>query len=130
MRVLAPGLDPAYFHTAVANLRILSLSTLAAGLSSTCCALLYTDRRFAPAAFYQACLNIFTVAAALLFWRVLGVHAFALGYTTGALAQLAVVWHASRSRPRASAPCPSAACTGATCSPGPYPSCCSPAGWR
>ena len=96
MRVLAPGLDPAYFHTAVANLRILSFSTLAAGLSSTCCALLYTDRRFAPAAFYQACLNICTVAAALLFWRVLGVHAFALGYTTGALAQLAVVWHASR----------------------------------
>ncbi|MGO9257919.1 MAG: murein biosynthesis integral membrane protein MurJ [Bryobacteraceae bacterium] len=97
MRVLAPGLDPAYFPAAVNNLRILSLSTVAAGTSAVYCALLYTDRRFAPTAFYSAALNLFTIVAALALWRILGVYAFALGYTAGACAQLAVVWIASRS---------------------------------
>jgi putative peptidoglycan lipid II flippase len=97
MRVLAPGLDPAYFPVAVNNLRILSLSTVAAGTSAVYFALLYTDRRFAPTAFYQAALNLCTIVAALALWRFLGVYAFALGYTAGACAQLAVVWIASRS---------------------------------
>ncbi len=66
MRVLAPGLDPAYFPAAVNNLRILSLSTVAAGTSAVYCALLYTDRRFAPTAFYSAALNLFTI---VLRWR-------------------------------------------------------------
>ena len=65
MRVLAPGLDPQYFDTAVNILRILALSTVAAGVAAVHCALLYTDRRFGPAAFYQAALNVFTIAGAL-----------------------------------------------------------------
>jgi putative peptidoglycan lipid II flippase len=60
------------------------------------CALLYTDRRFAPAAFYQAALNLCTIACALALWRFLGVYAFAVGYTTGACLQLAIVWGATR----------------------------------
>ena len=97
MRVLAPGLNPAYFPVAVNNLRILAVSPVAAGTSAVYCALLYTDRRFGPTAFYGASLNLFTVFAALSLWRVLGVYAFSLGYTMGACAQLAVVWIASRS---------------------------------
>lgn len=96
MRVLAPGLDPAYFGTAVMNLRILSLATMAACPAAVHCALLYTDRRFAPTAFYQAVLNFCTIVAALSLWKVAGVYAFAIGYTAGAWTQCAVVWWAAR----------------------------------
>jgi putative peptidoglycan lipid II flippase len=97
MRVLAPGLDPQYFGTAVNILRILALSTLGAGVAAVHCAMLYTDRRFGPAAFYQAALNVFTIAAALCLWKFVGVYAFAIGYTAGAFAQLAIVYFAARS---------------------------------
>jgi putative peptidoglycan lipid II flippase len=97
MRALAPGLDPQYFGTAVNVLRILSISTMAAGAGAIHCALLYTDRRFAPTAFYQAALNAFTVVGALALWKLLGVYAFAIGYTAGAWAQLAIVYFAARS---------------------------------
>ncbi len=96
MRALAPGLDPQYFNDAVNTLRILSLSTVAAGSGAIYCALLYTDRRFAPTAFYQAALNAFTIIAALSLFKVLGVYAFAIGYTAGAWAQLGIVWYAAR----------------------------------
>jgi putative peptidoglycan lipid II flippase len=59
--------------------------------------MLYTDRRFGPAAFYQAALNVFTIASALCLWKFFGVYAFAIGYSTGAAAQLAIVYFASRS---------------------------------
>ncbi len=97
MKALAPGLDPRYFEKAVNVLRILSISTIAAGAGAIHCALLYTDRRFAPTAFYQAALNAFTILAALTLWKLLGVYAFAIGYTTGAWAQLAIVYFAARS---------------------------------
>lgn len=97
MRVLAPGLDPKFFDTAVNVLRILSISTVAAGAAAIHCALLYTDRRFAPTAFYQAALNLFTILGALTLWKLLGVYAFAIGYTAGAWAQLAIVYFAARS---------------------------------
>ena len=97
MRVLAPGLGPQYFSTAVNILRILALSTLAAGIAAVHCAMLYTHRRFGPAAFYQAALNVFTIAAALSLWKFVGVYAFAIGYTAGAFAQLAIVYFAARS---------------------------------
>jgi putative peptidoglycan lipid II flippase len=100
MRILAPGLDPRFFHVAVTNLRILSLSTLAAGAGAIPCALLYTARRFAPTAFYQAALNACTIVCALALWKWLGVYAFALGYTLGACMQLAIVWFAARSEVR------------------------------
>jgi putative peptidoglycan lipid II flippase len=96
MRALAPGLDGRYFETAVMNLRLLSLSSVAAGTGAVQCALLYTDRRFAPTAFYQAALNAFTSIAALALWKFLGVYAFAVGYTLGAWVQLAIVWFAAR----------------------------------
>jgi putative peptidoglycan lipid II flippase len=97
MRVLAPGLNPQYFGTAVNMLRILALSTAAAGVAAVHCAMLYTHRRFGPAAFYQAALNVFTIAAALCLWKFVGVYAFAIGYTAGAFAQLAIVFFAARS---------------------------------
>ena len=97
MRALAPGLDPAYFDTSVNVLRILALSTLAAGVAAVHAALLYTDRRFGPAAFYQAAINVFTIVGALTLWRVIGVYAFAAGYTAGAAAQFAIVYFAARS---------------------------------
>ena len=96
MRALAPGLDPQYFEKAVTTLRILSVSTVAAGSGAIYCALLYTDRRFAPTAFYQAALNTFTIIAALALFRILGVYAFALGYTVGAFVQFGIVWYAAR----------------------------------
>lgn len=94
--VLAPGLDPRYFHTSVTILRIGAFSIMAAGAAAINCALLYTDRRFAPFAFYQVCVNVFTVAGALSLWRVLGVYGFAIGYTAGAWAQLAIVHFCAR----------------------------------
>jgi putative peptidoglycan lipid II flippase len=97
MRVLAPGLPPESFSHAVTVLRILSFSTMAAGAAAVRCALLYTDRHFAPAAFYQASLNLFTIIGALSLWKLLGVYAFAVGYTAGAWAQLAIVYFAARS---------------------------------
>jgi len=107
MRALAPGIDPRYFPAAVLNLRIMMFSTLPAGVAAVHFAELYTDRRFAPAAFYQALLNIGTVGGALLLWKPLGVYAFALGYAAGAWAQLGIAWFAVRSRMRGTAaPCP------------------------
>ena len=96
MRALAPGLDPQYFDSAVTLFRIFALSTLAAGTAALYCALLYTDRRFAPTAFYAAAINVCTVAGALALWRMLGIYGFAIGYTTGAFSQLAIVWFATR----------------------------------
>ncbi len=96
MRALAPGLAEPYFENAVELLRILSLSTLFAGSAAIYWALLYTDRRFGLAAFYQAALNVFTLAGALCLWKPLGVYAFAVGYTVGAAAQLAAVYFAVR----------------------------------
>jgi putative peptidoglycan lipid II flippase len=96
MRALAPGIAPQFFPVAVTNLRILSLSTVAGGAGAVHCALLYTDRRFLPTAFYQAALNAFTIIGALSLWKLLGVYAFAVGYTAGAWVQLAIVWFAAR----------------------------------
>jgi peptidoglycan biosynthesis protein MviN/MurJ (putative lipid II flippase) len=96
MRALAPGLDPAYFGAAVNNLRILSFCTAAAGITAVHNALLYTERRFAPTAFYQATLNVFTIVCALVLWEALGVYAFTVGYAVGAWVQLGVVYFASR----------------------------------
>ena len=98
MRAIAPGLDPQYFPAAVTNFRILSLSTMAAGLGAIHCALLYTERRFLPTAFYQAVLNVFTIASALALWKYLGVYAFAFGCSLGAWVQLAIVYFAVRSQ--------------------------------
>jgi len=58
--------------------------------------LLYTDRRFLPTAFYQAAINVFTIGGALCLWKFVGVYAFAIGYSLGACAQLAIVWFAAR----------------------------------
>jgi putative peptidoglycan lipid II flippase len=97
VRILAPGLDPRYYHTSVTILRIVALSTMAAGSAAINCALLYTDRRFAPFAFYQASLNLFTIIGAVSLWAVTGVYGFAIGYTMGAWAQFGVVYFCVRS---------------------------------
>ncbi|MBV9508126.1 MAG: hypothetical protein JO323_24305, partial [Acidobacteriia bacterium] len=96
MRILGPGLDPESFRAAVTISRILALSTTAAGLAALYWALLYTERRFAPTAFYQATINVCTIVAAVTLWRELGVYAFAIGYASGACVQLAAVHHAAR----------------------------------
>lgn len=97
IRVLAPGLDPAASSRASGVLRIVAISTIAAGIAAIHSALLYTDRRFAPSAFYQASLNTFTILGALLLFPWIGVYGFAIGYTLGAWAQLAVVYWSARS---------------------------------
>jgi putative peptidoglycan lipid II flippase len=96
-RILAPGLDAAYVPAAVLNLRILALSSPAAGIAAVHCAALYTERRFGPTVFYSAALNLGTAIGALALWKALGVYAFAIGYSAGAWAQLAIVVIASRS---------------------------------
>lgn len=107
MRVLAPGLDAAHFSRAVALLRILALSSLAAGSSATYSALLYTARRFGPSAYNQALLNLGTVACALLLWKWMGVYALAVGYTVGAWAQLGIAHLAARKQLAGAAAVPS-----------------------
>jgi len=108
MRALAPGLNPDSFGSAVNLLRILALSTTAGGVAALYWALLYTERRFGPTAFYQATLNVFTILAAVTLWKYVGVYAFAIGYAAGACVQLALVHYAARSTLRAGSlpPCP------------------------
>jgi len=96
MRALAPGLNADSFGAAVTLMRILALSTTAGGIAALYWALLYTERRFAPTAFYQAILNVFIILAALALWQSAGVYAFAIGYTIGACVQLALVHCAAR----------------------------------
>ena len=96
MRLMAPGLTSAHFSTAVNILRITSFSTLAAGSAAIQSALLFTQRRFGPSAFYQANLNLFTIAGAILLWRVCGIYGFAIGYTCGACFQFALVSYYAR----------------------------------
>src|SRR5262249_42294264 len=59
--VLAPGLPPGYVPQAIMLLRIGALSTVAVGVTAIHSALLFTDRRFAPSAFHQALVNVFTI---------------------------------------------------------------------
>ena len=96
MRALAPGLTAESFGAAVNLLRILALSTTAGGVAALYWALLYTERRFGPTAFYQATLNLCTTVAAVSLWHAVGVYAFAIGYTAGAGVQLAVGHYALR----------------------------------
>ncbi|HEX3877020.1 MAG TPA: lipid II flippase MurJ [Bryobacteraceae bacterium] len=96
MRILAPGLAEPYFTDSVQILRILSISTFFVAEASIYSALLFTDRRFAPTAFYQAALNVCTIVCALALWKAMGVYAFAFGYTLGSAAQLAIVFYATR----------------------------------
>ncbi len=51
--VLAPGLDPRYYHTSVAILRIAAFSIMAAGAAAVNCALLYTDAVSRPSRFIR-----------------------------------------------------------------------------
>ena len=101
MHVLAPGLDAGDFRVAVNIARILALSTTAAGIAALYWALLYTERRFGPTAFYQATINLCTILAAASLWRSLGVYAFPVGYALGACVQMAVVHWAAREDLRA-----------------------------
>jgi putative peptidoglycan lipid II flippase len=96
MRLLAPGLAPAHLPHAVNVLRILAFSTAAAGGAAVHCALLYTQRRFAPTAFYQAALNVFTILGALTLWNSLGLYSLAIGYTVGAWSQFALMYFCTR----------------------------------
>ncbi len=96
MRALAPGLNADSFEAAVNLARILALSITAAGVAALYWALLYTERRFGPTAFYQATLNLATIVTAITLWKALGVYSFALGYAIGAAIQLALVHFAAR----------------------------------
>ena len=69
---------------------------MAAGAAAINCALLYTGRRFAPFAFYQACLNACTIIGALSLYHVMGVYGFAIGYTAGAWVQYGIVYFCAR----------------------------------
>ena len=95
IRALAPGLAAGPAASSVVILRIVALSSTAAGAGAFYAALLFTERRFAPASFQQAILNVFTIAGALVLWRWLGVYGFAIGYSLGAWAQLAIVYVAA-----------------------------------
>jgi putative peptidoglycan lipid II flippase len=90
-RILGPGLSPAVFPQAVNILRISALSTLATGAAALHAALLVTERRFGPSAFYQASLNLLVIFGALALWKTLGVYAFAVGYVAGACTQFLLV---------------------------------------
>jgi putative peptidoglycan lipid II flippase len=96
IEILGPGLPPQSAREAADLLRIVSLSTMAAGTAAMYSAWLYTKRRFGPTAFYQAFLNVFTIAGALLLWRAIGIYGFAIGYAAGSCAQLVLVFAASR----------------------------------
>lgn len=94
--VLGPGLAAPEREQAVELLRWLAPSTLFAASASAYSALLYTERRFLVPGLYQTCLNLATIAAALLLWKSAGVNGFAIGYTAGSALQLALTWFFTR----------------------------------
>lgn len=96
IHILGPGLEPGQVPVAINILRIASLSTLASGAAAVQSALLYTERRFGPTAFYQATINVFTIAAALICWPFAGIYGFALGYLLGAAVQFGLVYFSAR----------------------------------
>jgi putative peptidoglycan lipid II flippase len=96
IQVLAPGLLPEQHVVAANILRITSLSTLAAGSTAICSALLFTQRRFGPSAFNQACLNVFTIVGAISLWKFVGIYGFAIGYSVGAFVQFLIVYFPAR----------------------------------
>lgn len=105
IHALGPGLAADQVPVAVNILRITALTTLFAGVTAMQSAILFTERRFGPSAFYQACLNTFTIAGALSLWKVAGIYGFALGYTTGSCVQfLLVYWCARGFRTRPATP--------------------------
>ncbi len=94
--LLGPGLAAEQHDQATLLLRVLAPGVFFAGTSAIFASLLYTERRFIIPAFYQACVNGATILSALLFWKVLGVYSFAIGYTLGTATQLVLTWSASR----------------------------------
>jgi len=80
--------DPHYFGTAVtfcASCRFHGGRGVAA-VHCACCSPTAALRH----RLYQAALNVFTIIAALSLWKLLGVYAFAIGYTMGACAQVGI----------------------------------------
>lgn len=96
VRLIGPGLSADQVPVAANILRIAAFSTLAAGSTAIYSALLFTERRFWPSAFNQACLNVCTIIGALALWEVAGINGFAIGYTAGAFVQLCIVYFSSR----------------------------------
>lgn len=94
--MLGPGLAPEQKHEAILLMEILAPSILFSGVSGIYSALLYTERRFTAPATYQLCLNGTTTLVALIFWKAIGEYGFAVGYTLGAILQMAVTWFAGR----------------------------------
>lgn len=96
VRVLAPGLPAVTAAVAEDLLRVTALAIPAISLSTLFTALLYSERRFAFAAFHQGMVNLSTIAAALLLHSRLGPAGFAIGYAAGAWLQLAAAYAVSR----------------------------------
>ncbi len=99
VHAFAPGLDAETASLGAQLLRLMSLAPLAIGCGFVYSALLLSHRRFAIPSFHHATVNLATVAAALLFYRQLGVFSFAVGYVSGGWIQLAVAHTYSRRLP-------------------------------
>ena len=93
--VLGPGLAAAEHQQAVTLLRLMAPSTLCAGASGIFSSLLYTERRFIVPGLNQTCINLGTIAGALLLGKAAGINGFAIGYTVGTALQLLLTWRAS-----------------------------------
>ena len=93
---LGPGLGPERTAESVVLIRLMAPSLLFAGIGTIYAALLYTERRFIPFAFYQLIQNLLVIGTALLLWNELGVYGFAAGYSAGAFLQMGITWYASR----------------------------------
>jgi putative peptidoglycan lipid II flippase len=96
IRVLGPGLAAPERAQAVTLLRWLAPSTLFCASASTYGALLYTERRFLVANLYQTCLNVATIAGALVLRSTMGINGFAIGYSAGSAVQLCMTWYFTR----------------------------------
>jgi murein biosynthesis integral membrane protein MurJ len=94
--VLGPGLSAERMAESVVLVQLMAPGLLFAGIGTVYAALLYTERRFIPFAFYQLIQNVLVIATALLLWKELGIYGFAVGYSAGAFIQMVITWHASR----------------------------------
>ena len=101
--ILGPGLGAERTAESVILIRLMAPSLLFAGIGAVYAALLYTERRFIPFAFYQLIQNTLVIVTALVLWKELGVYGFAAGYSAGAFIQMGITWYASRGLRRCAA---------------------------
>ncbi len=90
IRLLAPGLPPAYAALAISLTHIMFIQTFFMALSGIAQGILNSYNRFAAPALGSVLYNFFIIILGVALFRQLGIHAFAVGVVIGAMVNFAV----------------------------------------